>query len=53
MEIRPAGAELLHSDRTNGQTKRSKSTQKDMTKLIATFCNFAMATKDSSLHINP
>ena len=38
-KIRPVGADLLHCGQTDGQTDR----QTDMTKLIATFRNFANA----------
>ena len=42
MKIRPVGAELVHAD---GQTDR----QRDMTKLIVSFSNFANAPKIQSV----
>jgi hypothetical protein len=41
MKIRPAGAELFHTDRRT-----------DMTKVTVAFCNFANAPKKETRHIN-
>jgi hypothetical protein len=47
MKIRPVGAELFHANR---QTEKDFG-RTDMTKLIATFRNFANAHKSVSLYL--
>ena len=47
MNIRPVGAELFHADgRTGGRADEKTDGLLNITKLIATFRNFANATKN-------
>ena len=49
MKIRLVGAELFHADlRTDRQTDRWTNRQRDMTKLIVAFRNFANAPKSET-----